>query len=212
MALSSSSLLSATPVGVALASMPEVVPRTRELFGPAYQNQAFTQVKLSAEDFGITDGLARPIRLTCVRKTVYPQVRETIGEVFPFCVVLDNWQMPFLNLKPASQESMEVLLSENYTIFAFTTVPKFRLFGIDMPLTRSSVSNGVQAWELIEVFICGVPRPEFVKHKALHAWLRNVACGGKFRDACGQARQMIADVVEKASQPHADTQPVEAAL
>lgn len=186
-------LLHAVPAGNAETCLPPVIPRAVERFGPAYATTPITQFILDKGDFIYSDSIPRPIRLTWVRKEAYPAVRETIMDIYPFCLVADC-ALPFRYLQPESDEAMRVLALNNYLVLPYRiSKGKFRFSGLTIPLRRSNSVAAANAWRVIDVFLCGTAWMSFPHH--MYFWLEGQCKAAGFLNAVRERQQEIDAVI-----------------
>lgn len=199
MPLSSPELMDVVPSGMAVTTVPNIVPRTQEIFGSEYQRSVFTQVEILITDFKTAYRPKRPIRLTCVRKSNYDDARGVIRDVFPFSLILESHSLRFDELCQEHVEDTKILLSDNYVICPFTSIPKFRLLGWKVHHISLSFIYGTSSWAVHETFICGQAQKNIPNKQRLDHWLRNVPRDETFLKSIGEARTKITDVMESIS-------------
>lgn len=189
----SAELLHAVPAGNAETCLPPVIPRAVERFGPAYAATHITHVILDKGDFIDSDSIIHPIRLTWVRKEAYPAVRETIMDIYPFCLVADC-ALPFHHLQPESDEAIRVLALNNYLVLPYrVSMRKFRFSGLTIPLYRSNSVAATNAWRIIDVFLCGTTWMFFPD--SMHSWLEEQCKAAGFLNAVRERQQEIDAVI-----------------
>lgn len=173
MPLYSDELLNVVPPGEPEENTIPIRPLTHELFGTAYMSGLVTKLRLDRDDFVVPFPPGK-MWLHLTRKDAFEAVRDALGAVYPFSLILSCRVFPYPNLKPETRLRVSLLLNDNYVV-----VPYWLRDGIirftcpSIPLRDTPWSAGMNRWDVKLAFVGGKGWKPVAGHiQNLEHWFR----------------------------------------